>query len=94
MFAPILTSAGATRPMQRHVIILGLALSACEGVDEEAYDRGYDDGYAVGYNTTCEIRATMIEGDWADEDYSRGYAEGQTDGTIACNADKDAGNVS
>ena len=68
-----------------------LALTACGGADEEAYNRGYDDGYAVGYNTACEIRATMIEGDWSDEDYSRGYAEGQTDGTIACNVDREAG---
>lgn len=71
-----------------------LSLTGCGGVDEEAYDRGYSDGYAVGYNTTCEIRATMIEGDWSDEDYSRGYAEGQTEGTIACNADKEADTVS
>lgn len=65
------------------------ALAACGGVDEDAYDSGYSDGYAVGYNTTCEIRATIIEGDWSNEDYSRGYADGQTDGTIACNADKE-----
>lgn len=71
-----------------------LSLTGCSGVDEEAYDRGYDDGYAVGYNTTCEVRSTMIEGDWSDEDYSRGYAEGQTEGAIACNADKEAGTVS
>ena len=66
-------------------------LSSCGGDDEEAYDRGYDDGFAVGYNTACEIRATLIDGDWSDEDYSRGYAEGQSDGTIACNADREAG---
>ena len=46
------------------------------------------------YNTTCEIRATLVEGDWSDEDYSRGYAEGQTEGAFACNADKEAGTVS
>jgi hypothetical protein len=81
----------------KHYLILaiGLAVSACggltDGVDEDAYDRGYNDGYAVGYNTTCEIRATLVEGDWSNEDYSRGYAEGPTAGTIACNADKEAG---
>lgn len=73
------------------LVTISLALTACGGVDEEAYDSGYSDGYAVGYNTTCEIRATIIEGDWSDEDYSRGYADGQTAGTIACNADKEAG---
>lgn len=80
------------------VLAVAFAMASCGGLsggeDEEAYDRGYSDGYAVGYNTTCEIRATMIEGDWSDEDYSRGYAEGQTEGTIACNADKEAGTVS
>lgn len=65
---------------------------ACESGDE-AYDRGYDDGYAVGYNTTCEIRATMISGDWSSADYSRGYADGQTEGTIACNEDRRAGTI-
>jgi hypothetical protein len=26
--------------------------------------------YATGYNTTCKIRATLIEGDWDDEHYT------------------------
>lgn len=68
-----------------------IVLSSCGGFDEEAYDRGYDDGFAVGYNTACEIRATLIDGDWSEEDYSRGYAEGQSDGTISCNADHEGG---
>lgn len=67
-----------------------LALGGCES-DDAAYDRGYDDGYAVGYNTACEIRATMIAGDWDNSHYSEGYAEGQTDGTIACNKDRRSG---
>lgn len=75
------------------MIGMTLILSACGGTDEEAYDRGYGDGYAVGYNTACEIRATMVAGDWSDEDYSRGYADGQTDGTIACNSDKSSGAI-
>jgi len=66
-----------------------LAITACED-SESAYDRGYNDGYAVGYNTTCEIRATLIAGDWDNRHYSRGYADGQTDGTIACNNERRA----
>lgn len=73
------------------ILSSAFTLTSCGGIDEDAYDSGYEDGYAVGYNTTCEIRATMIEGDWSNEDYSRGYADGQTAGTIACNADKEAG---
>ena len=37
-------------------------LSACDTFKDK-YDAGYDDGWAAGYNTTCKIRATMIEGD-------------------------------
>lgn len=55
---------------------------------EASYDSGYSDGYAVGYNTTCQIRATMIEGNWDSAEYSRGYADGQTAGTIACNNER------
>lgn len=73
------------------IAALPLLISACGGIDEDAYDRGHSDGFAVGYNTTCEIRATLVEGDWSNEDYSRGYADGQTAGTIACNADKETG---
>lgn len=81
--------------MRASVVIFSLLpVASCGGADEAAYDRGYSDGYAVGYNTACEIRTTIVEGDFANEDYSRGYAAGQTDGTMACNADRRAGNVS
>ena len=57
----------------------------CE--DKEAkYDSGYGDGYAVGYNTACQIRATLITGDWSSESYSKGYSVGIVNGIIACNA--------
>lgn len=73
------------------LVLMGiLALSACTDA-EERYDVGHSDGYAVGYNTACEIRATLIEGDFDNNDYSRGYAQGQTDGIIACNRDRAAG---
>ena len=73
-------------------LILPFSASGCSNSDE-SYDSGYGDGYAVGYNTTCEIRATMIEGDWENSDYSRGYADGQSAGTIACNNDRKDGAV-
>ena len=57
--------------------------AACSDPDER-YDVGYDDGYTVGYNTTCRIRATMIEGDFDNAHYSTGYREGLTAGAQYC----------
>ena len=54
------------------------------------YGIGYRDGYAVGYNTACEIRATMIHGTWEEPEYSRGYSDGQTAGILVCNSDRGA----
>ena len=64
-----------------------IAITGCVDSDQR-YDAGYTDGYAVGYNTACQIRATIIEGAFDDADYARGYSAGQTDGIIACNRDK------
>lgn len=64
------------------------AVAACDN-SEGRYDTGYDDGYAAGYNTTCEIRATLVEGDWGDKDYSAGYREGYAAGSLACQKDRD-----
>lgn len=71
--------------MKRSVYLLPalMFLTACSD-PEERYDVGYGDGYAVGYNTTCKIRATLIEGDWDDENYTRGYTVGNIDGSLAC----------
>jgi len=70
-----------------------LALAFVAGCDsaEDKKDTGYSDGYAVGYNTACEIRATLIEGDFNNDKYAAAYANGQTDGITACNADKASG---
>ena len=51
---------------------------------EERYDVGYSDGYAAGYNAECKIRATMVEGDWDNENYSSGYSDGKQEGINAC----------
>ncbi|WP_165724976.1 hypothetical protein [Pseudoalteromonas sp. SA25] len=61
-----------------------IALQGCGPSSDERFDTGYSDGYAEGYNTTCKIRATMVEGDWDDENYSRGYRSGNTAGAQAC----------
>lgn len=55
---------------------------------ESRRDAGASDGYAVGYNTTCKIRATLIEGDWKDPDYTSGYYDGYADGAEDCRADR------
>ena len=66
-----------------------LMLSGCIGEDaDERLDAGYSDGYAVGYNTECKIRTTLIEGDFDNADYSRGYYAGLADGAAACRRDK------
>jgi len=43
-------------------------------------------GYAEGYNTTCKIRATLVEGDWDNKDYSKGYKAGNLAGSTECRA--------
>ena len=64
-------------------------LSACIGADpDERFDAGYSDGYAVGYNTECKIRATLVERDWEDPDYSSGYSQGLIAGADACKRSK------
>ena len=51
-------------------------------------DVGYSDGYAVGYNTTCEIRATLVEGNWDNQDYMEAYSDGYADGAADCRRSK------
>ena len=62
------------------------------GGGDTRYNMGFDDGHAVGYNTTCKIRATLIEGDWEDKEYSRGYNDGYAEGASECLADLEDGN--
>jgi len=73
------------KPIFMLLSALTFVLSACGGESPDArYDSGYSDGYAVGFNTTCEIRATLIEGDWDDEHYSSGYRDGYATGALDC----------
>ena len=68
------------------LFLISLTLSSCidRADPDERFDVGYSDGYAVGYNTECKIRATLIEGDFDNADYSRGYYLGLSDGATAC----------
>ena len=63
-------------------------LSSCGGADTDWSDVGYDDGYAVGYNTTCKIRATLVEGNWDNEEYMEAYNYGYADGAADCRKSK------
>jgi hypothetical protein len=66
------------------MVIPMLILTSCFHDSEGRYDSGYSDGYASGYNTTCKIRATIIEGDWDDQDYTNGYQQGYSAGSYDC----------
>jgi hypothetical protein len=71
-------------------IIMGIILYAIYAAltpsSGERFDTGYSDGYASGYNTTCKIRVTMIEGDWSNKYYKKGYNEGYAAGSTDCRA--------
>ena len=69
---------------------LMITLSGCDEFKDKK-EAGYSDGYAVGYNAACEIRATLVDGDFKNSSYAAAYASGQTDGIMACNTDKAAG---
>ena len=73
--------------MEKFLILAAImitTLSGCVEDSDERFDVGYDDGYAVGYNTECKIRTTLIEGDFDSEHYSSGYNSGIYDGAMAC----------
>jgi hypothetical protein len=73
-----------------HFIFFALAACSWGETHDGAYDRGYSDGYAVGYNTTCEIRATMITGDWDTKGCKSGYDAGYLSGAEQCRIDEPA----
>ncbi len=68
------------------LVVAALVVTGCEDREAE-YDSGYADGYAVGYNTACQIRQTLIDGNWSSEAYSTGYAAGMVAGIVACNTE-------
>ncbi len=64
--------------------VMSFSLCGCGPSVEERADVGFDDGYAAGYNTTCKIRATLIQGDWDNEHYSEAYQRGYAYGVEKC----------
>lgn len=76
--------------MNKLLLVALLAGTAgCSESGSSRYNSGYRDGYAVGYNTTCKIRATKIKRDWDDKEYSEGYIDGQVNGVLDCKNKKD-----
>ena len=69
------------------LMVVSFSIISCAD-PKELYDAGYGDGFAVGYNTTCEIRTTLVEGHWENKDYARGYRIGNEAGSLACIRDK------
>lgn len=73
--------------------IVAMALLLISSCGESSFttdwiDVGYSDGYAVGYNTTCEIRATLVEGNWDNQEYMEAYNVGYADGAAHCRRSK------
>ncbi len=71
-----------------YLIFITVFLLGCGESADARYQTGFSDGYAEGYNTTCKIRATVVEGAWDDVNYSRGYKNGRADGAADCRAKK------
>lgn len=72
------------------LLLVALTSAGCGNADAD-YDRGYDDGSVVGYNTTChDFSGNLIHGDWENEDYSRGYADGMQDGIEECRREQES----
>jgi len=66
------------------IVLALLLLTSCSDSSDSRYNSGYSDGYATGFNTTCKIRATLIEGDWDNEYYTDGYSQGYSSGSNDC----------
>ena len=77
------------RPLSAIFLSAVAALSGCGESASGRYDAGYADGYAEGYNTTLQIRSTMVRGDWNDKEYIRGYSDGRSQGVSEALAKKD-----
>jgi hypothetical protein len=72
----------------RSISILAITLLVTACSIEDKYDTGYSDGYASGYNTTCKIRATLIDGDFDNPSYKKGYDTGYKKGSQDCREKK------
>lgn len=70
--------------MRKTFLLVSTIYIASCGESRDMYALGYDDGHATGYNTTCKIRATLVEGTWDNQDYKRGYDQGYAAGAAEC----------
>jgi len=62
--------------------ILALTLiGACDSKDWES--AGFQDGRAATINTTCKFRITLINGEWENAKYAKGYSRGANAGAAA-----------
>lgn len=70
-------------------LMVSVLAVGCDKIKDASrtYDDGLSDGYAVGYNTECKIRATLVYGAWENEDYTNGYNDGYLDGAADCRRD-------
>lgn len=75
------------------IFLLGVLLTSCGESYDDAYSRGYGDGYATGYNSTCNIRTTLIAGDFDKRGYQDGYNKGRSVGSSDCRTDRANNNV-
>ena len=79
-----------TRYSSAIAILFSFFISSCgdSSYTTDWADVGYSDGYAVGYNTSCNIRATLVEGKWDNKKYMEAYNDGYADGERDCRMSK------
>ncbi len=70
------------------LLLVAILVAGCDGGSDARYDSGYNDGYAAGWNTTLNIRSTLVEGDWDNKHYKRGYDAGWADAVANIKAGK------
>ena len=74
--------------MKKALLLAVILVAGCGRGSDTSYDSGYDEGYAAGWNTTLSIRGTLVEGDWDNQHYKRGYDAGWADAVADARAEK------
>ena len=70
-------------------VLCTILLTGCKA--RLGQDEGYSDGYAAGYNTECQIRATLVHGEWDNAKYKAGYDAGYAAGAADCRRARNQG---
>jgi hypothetical protein len=68
-------------PRSVSAILALILIVACDSKDWESV--GFQDGRAATINTTCKFRTTLINGEWENAKYSKGYSRGANAGAAA-----------